>query len=185
MTRQRSIRRPPLWLFLCLALVAAGCTPLGPAPAGPKPRPSATARLYRDRTYHFSFGVPVGWTVQSGRYETSNGIQRYIVSVSIPGNAEQAQVTLDRNLLAYQSIPEGKEVPAGNGSFYRYHHTTLAGWPAIQVQRINSGKADEIDTIANTHDYKYDVRMVTGTPPFDASSTSGYRQIVRSLKVPF
>jgi hypothetical protein len=109
-----------------------------------------------------------------------------VVEVKTPGQAAGVQVTVDRDLKRsdYSSITEGQVAPYG-GATLHYHHVTVSSWPAIQIERYTGSQVDGIFTITNTHRYSFQVQMITGTPPFPASSLGGYRTIVHTMQLPF
>lgn len=166
-----------------VAAILAGCS-LSASSSPPTPTPLSMGS-YRDAHYHFSFRYPAIWTVPAaGRHTTLNGVATYLLNVKTPGNAAGIQITVDHDLANYSSIPEGDVVPYGADTLH-YHHLTVGGWPAIQIDRYNGKQLDDISTIVNTRTYSYQVQMLTGTPPFSSSALSGYHTVVQSMKIPF
>jgi hypothetical protein len=170
-----------LLLFFAVSLAGCGSSSSTAPTAGP-------LSTYHDPRYHFSFGIPAPWTVtKNAAHVRTQPIPTYIVDITTPGNAEGVQLTVDTDLTPYASIPEGKVVndPNGGPDTLQYHHLVVAGWPALQVKRFNGTVVDSYDTIVNTHDHSYDLRMATGTPPFPATALQAYNEILRTLKLPF
>lgn len=179
----------PFLLLVGLVLTACSSSSSGSTatstPAASSPVPANT-QLYQDKRYKFSFRHPAAWSVTKAEQQTISGVQTWVVTVQVPGNSAEVQVTVDRDLVDYRSIAEGAIAKApGGADTLHYHHLRVSGWPAIQIQRFSGTKIDEIDTITNTHQYSFDVRMVTGTPPFTADAQSGYNTIVSTLNLPF
>lgn len=167
--------------LLAIGALLAGCS----SASGQSGKPTGTLS-YRDPNFHFSLQYPATWSIpKKGGHETSvSGVSTYVLPVKTPGNAQGIQVAVDRNLTQYATIPEGKVVPYGADSLH-YHHLTVGGWPAIQIERYNKGTLDGIFTITNTTRYSYNVEMITGTPPFSSDALAGYHTIVKALKLPF
>lgn len=170
-------------LLLGATLLLAGCA----TAASGKPTTVALAK-YTDPTYHFSFSYSTSWKApKQGNVKTISGTQTYVVDLTVPSGSVGMEVTVDKDLISYSTIPEGKVAPDPNGGplTYHYHHTKVSDWPAIQIERFHGTTFDSIDTIANTRQYSYDIRAITGTPPFSASFMSGYQTIVKTMKLPF
>lgn len=142
---------------------------------------------YRDARYHFSFRYPRGWKIDRPLSESLGGVPTYEVHITPPSSQVDFRVTVDKSLQDYSTIPEGKIVndPQGGPDTFHYHHLNVSSWPAIQIQRFSGTTVDEIDTITNTHQYSYNVRMLSATPPFPANVMDGYNRVVRTLRVPF
>lgn len=174
------MQRRLIWL-VALAFLA-GC---GSSSAASQAPPKA----YRDRQLGFHFSYPANWSIPSnaGHYIALSGVKTYVVDVKTRGNQAGVRITVDHNLLNYSTIPEGKIAPDPNGGpdTFHYHRLTVSGWPAIQIERFNGTKVDSIDTITNTHDYSFDVQIITGSPPFPADISDGYNTIVQTLHLPF
>lgn len=178
------------FLLLCaLGLLLAGCG------SKPSAAPTATApavvalKSFTDPNFHFSFRYPGNWTVaqKGGKEENIGGIRTYVLPIHIPGDVGDLEITMDGDVVQFPSFVEGHCAPdpRGPANTFCYYHAHVSGWPAMHINRISGGQIDSIDTITNTHTRSYDVRIVTGTPPFPANVMSGYKTIVRTLKVPF
>lgn len=173
-----------------LCLLGSFLAACGPGSASSTPTSTATGpKVYRDPTLHFSFQYPPGWKVpkKGGSYTTIQGVRTYALNITTPVSVAGARITVDQNRVNYSDIPEGKIAndPNGGPDTFHYHHLNVSGWPSIQIERFNGTKIDGIDTITNTHQYSYDVQMITPNPPFSPSVIAGYRTLVRTLKLPF
>jgi hypothetical protein len=168
-----------------IGLVVAGC---GASNATPKPTP-VKANVFHDPKLHFSFQYDDGWTVpkKGGSYTSLQGVRTYVLNITTPVSVAGARITVDKDMVDYTNIPEGKIAndPNGGPDTFHYHHLTVSGWPSIQIERFSGTQIDGIDTITNTHQYSYDVQMITPSPPFPAKVLSGYRTIVKTLNLPF
>jgi hypothetical protein len=160
-------------------LLAVGCSSNNGHPA------AVGTRTYHDAKYKFSFQYPTNWSIpSSGHMASISGVMTYVLTVKVPKNVAGVQVTVDQNLSHYSSISEGTVSPF-YGDTLHYHHLTVSGWPAIQIERYTGKTLDGISTITNTHSNSFDVQMITGTPPFTADVLSGYHTIVKTMKLPF
>jgi hypothetical protein len=162
-------------------LLAVGCSSNNAHPV------AVGTKTYHDAKYKFSFQYPTSWSIpSSGHMASISGVMTYLLTVKVPNNSAGIQVTVDQNLAGsqYGGIPEGKLVPYG-GDTLHYHHLTVSGWPAIQIERYTGQTLDGISTITNTHSNSFDVQMITATPPFTGDVLSGYHTIVRTMKLPF
>jgi hypothetical protein len=170
-------------LVALLAIVLAGCGSSSAAPSTP-----LRLMTYHDPVYNFTFETPFPWKVpkKSGHIVTQP-IKTYVVDINTPGNTQGVEFTVDQSIQDYSKIPEGKVVndPSGGPDTFEYHHLMVAGWPAIQVKRFNGTNVDSYDTIVNTRDNSYDLKMATGTPPFSASALRSYNKVLSTLKLPF
>jgi hypothetical protein len=169
--------------ILVFVLTAAGC-----GSSGSTSPPAPTSTTYSDTQYHFSFQVAAPWKIKANSgHIVDQPVRTYIVDITTPGNNEGVQFTVDQDLTPYIRIPEGKVVPnpGGGPDTLQYHHLTIAGWPALQVRRFTGAVVDSYDTITNTHDHSYDLRMATATPPFPATALRAYDTVLNTLKLPF
>jgi hypothetical protein len=168
-----------------LVILLCGCGSGSSAP------PTTVAlKTYSDATFHFSFKYPNTWSVpkQGGHESTSpSGVKTYILPITVPGGAAGLEVTVDGNVFQIPTFSDGKIAPdpSGGPDFYHYYHATVSSRPAMRVERWSGKNMDEVDTLANTSKYSYDIRMDTGSPPFPAGVTAAYATIVTTMKLPF
>jgi len=172
--------------FLIVVTALSGCALPGSSSSGGKPTAGQTA-TYRDPHYHFTFRYPAAWSVpkSGGQKKSLGGTQTYELDITPDTGQANLQITVDQNLQDYSTIPEGKIAndPNGGPDTFHYHHLQVSSWPSIQIQRYSGSSVDEVDTITNTRQYSYDVRMLAGGSPFSASTTTGYYTIVRRLRL--
>jgi hypothetical protein len=169
-----------------IALIAINLTGCGSSTAT-TPTTLPTSK-YKDPVLHFSFVIPSAWKIGKNATRTDlQPIKTYVVSITTPGSQEGVEFTVDQQIQDYSKIPEGKVVPAPGGGpdTLQYHHLVVAGWPALQVKRFSGQQIDSYDTIINTHDHSYDLKMATGTPPFPPSAVDSYNALLRTLQLPF
>lgn len=175
-------RMLPLFL-IAVGFVAAACG----SSHSSLPTISKT-KTYRDPTLHFRFRYPADWKVPgSGKVETIGGAPTYVVHVTIPGNAASAEVTASTTTVPIPSFSNGEVKPDPNGGPDKFHyfHVSISGLKGMRIERYSGKQSDEIDSVANSSNRLYDVRMIAATPPFAPRTLAGYNLIVRSLKVPF
>lgn len=143
---------------------------------------------YRDPKFGFSFQLPKNWTVppRGGHTVNNNGLQQYVVDITLPRNEAGLSVTVDGDIQQFPKFPNGRRgrIP-GDPHTYVYFHRTVSQWPAMRVERYSGATLNEIDTIVNTRKASFDVRMITSNPPFSSRATYGYDTIIRTLKLPF
>ena len=177
----------PVALLGLLTVCLAGC---GFGSAGPAPTATPVPnKTYTDKTFHFTFKYPANWTLpaKGGHVASIGGVQTYIVPLDEPNRGAHIEVTVDGDVIQLPAFQEGHIAPATDGSpaEMQYFHAHLSGLPAMRIHRIVNKQIDEIDTIANTQRQSYDVRMITGTPPFTQAALNTYRLLTTSLQVSF
>ncbi|GAC1444128.1 MAG: hypothetical protein NVSMB52_03120 [Chloroflexota bacterium] len=178
------MRRLGLLSFLFLAGLGGCGTNHSSTPPTPIP-----PKTYHDSTFNFSFRYPGNWSIagKGGRVTTVGNVQTYIVTVNIPGSSANLEVTIDGQVIPFPPFQDGHTSPSQDGSpnTLQYFHDQVSGLPAMRVERIHQNQVDEIDTLVNNRRKSYDVRMVTGTPPFSTTVRNGYSVVTRSLTLPF
>jgi hypothetical protein len=172
-------------LLLVVAFTLAGC---GSSTAKPAPTPIPSV-AFTDPQFGFSFRYPVNWSVpkKGGNIVDVAGVRTYELNLKVPQDAAQLSITVDGDVVPFPAFADGKTAPDPNGPThtFQYFHAHVAGWPAMEIRRFTGKQITEVDTVTNTRTRSYDVRMLTATPPFPSSVTSGYARVVKSLKVPF
>ena len=118
-------------LFGAVALVLVGCGSKSAAPKVVQPK------VFHDNKIGFSFRYPANWKVpKAGHQERISGAPTWVVGISTPNNAVGVRITVDRSMLQYGTIPEGKVANDPNGpDTLQYHHLRVSGWPSIQISR--------------------------------------------------
>jgi hypothetical protein len=174
-----------LTLLFVIAIAVTGC---GTSNATATP-PNVAMASYTDAQFGFSFRYPSNWKIskQGGHTSTISGVRTYILAISVPQDAAQISVTVDGDVTPFPPFANGHTAPDPNGPThtFQYFHATVAGWPAMVINRFSGKQITEVDTITNTRTRSYDVRMLTATPPFPSDITAGYNHVVKSFKVPF
>jgi hypothetical protein len=170
-----------LLILTPLLCVIAGCG----SPSSSKPM----VHTYHDPTYHFSFQYRAPWTIQGkhGVDQTIGGTPSYVLTLQTPNRQVGVDVTVDHDPIPFPTFPEGKVAhdPSGGPDLFEYHHAKVSSWPAMRILRYSGKQVDGYFTVVNTHSQSYQIRMITGNPPFKASQITAYMAMVRSFKIPF
>jgi hypothetical protein len=161
------------------ALALAGCGSSSSSPATPTLQPTVSANTtFRDNTERYSFSYPANWHI--GSATTAQGI--YVLPFAVPLSRAQVQLRVQRTRVSYGSLPEGKKIRS-NGSTLLYHHASVSGRPAFEIDTHARGGESQVVTIVNGPRYTYTVSVSTPSPPLEPRTLFGYRRIVSTLKV--
>lgn len=181
-------RRPALSTLIPLILIGglvAACSPGASSPP-PTSTPVATA-TYHSKILNLSFNYPGGWKVAKKPYEANIPMPAAVLKITPAADSTaQLEITVDSVVTHIPDFPNGKIAKDPNGpEMLHYRHLRVSGYPAMEIGRFGGKIMDGLFTLVATRTRTYQIRMITGEPPFKQSTINGYETIVGSLKLSF